>query len=187
VSPDNKNNWRCAIAEAAFMTGLERNADLIHMASYAPLFAHTEGWQWTPNLIWFDNLRSYGTPNYYVQQLFSTNKGSVVLPISYQGAAPAGQDGLYASSVYDAAAKEVVVKVVNTTATSKQTEIRLNASKKAGKTAKGQVISSKNPDAMNSLDQPKAIGPQATTVEVKNGKLTVNLEPHSVSVYLIPY
>ena len=78
ISPDNKNKWRCAIAEAAFMTGLERNADLVHMASYAPLFAHTEGWQWTPNLIWFDSLRSYGTPNYYVQQLFATNKGSKI-------------------------------------------------------------------------------------------------------------
>ncbi|HKZ38561.1 MAG TPA: alpha-L-arabinofuranosidase C-terminal domain-containing protein, partial [Chryseolinea sp.] len=65
VSPDNKNNWKCALSEAAFMTGLERNADVVHMASYAPLFAHAEGWQWTPDLIWFDNLRSYGTPNYY--------------------------------------------------------------------------------------------------------------------------
>src|SRR5690606_29797501 len=66
VSPDNKNNWKCALSEAAFMTGLERNADIVHMSSYAPLMAHTDGWQWTPDLIWFDNLRSYGTPNYYV-------------------------------------------------------------------------------------------------------------------------
>ena len=71
VSPDNKNNWKCAMSEAAFMTGLERNADMVYMASYAPLFAHAEGWQWTPDLIWFDNLRSYGTPNYYVQKLFA--------------------------------------------------------------------------------------------------------------------
>ena len=76
VSPDNKNNWQCALAEAAFMTGLERNAEVVTMCSYAPLFAHSEGWQWTPDLIWFDNLKSYGTPNYYVQKLFSLNKGT---------------------------------------------------------------------------------------------------------------
>jgi alpha-N-arabinofuranosidase len=65
--PDNHSNWECALSEAAFMTGLARNADVVRMASYAPLFAHVDAWQWTPDLIWFDNLRSYGTPNYYVQ------------------------------------------------------------------------------------------------------------------------
>ena len=57
------------------MTGLERNADVVRMASYAPLFAHVDGWQWTPDLIWVNNLQVYGTPNYYVQKLYSTNKG----------------------------------------------------------------------------------------------------------------
>jgi len=66
ASPDNRNNWECTLLEAALMTGLERNADLVVMASYAPLFAHTDAWQWTPNMIWFDNMRSFGTPNYYV-------------------------------------------------------------------------------------------------------------------------
>ena len=56
---ENKNNWESALAEAAFMTGLERNADIVQMASYAPLFAHVEGWQWTPDLIWFDNTSCY--------------------------------------------------------------------------------------------------------------------------------
>ena len=46
TSPDNKNNWECALAEAAFMTGLERNADVVVMTSYAPLMAHADGWQW---------------------------------------------------------------------------------------------------------------------------------------------
>ena len=69
VSPNNKNNLLTALSEAAFMTGLERNADVVSMASYAPLFAHVDGWQWTPDLIWVDNLRTYGTPNYYVQKI----------------------------------------------------------------------------------------------------------------------
>lgn len=182
VSPDNKNNWRCAISEAAFMTGLERNADMIHMASYAPLFAHTEGWQWTPNLIWFDNLRSYGTPNYYVQKLYATNKGSKVLPISYQNAAASGQDGLYASSTFDAATGDVIVKIVNITASPKSAEIRLDGLKKTNSTGILIVLKSDNPEAVNSLDQPMAVGPTETPIEVKSGKASVVLAANSFSV-----
>ena len=182
VSPDNKNNWRCAISEAAFMTGLERNADLIHMASYAPLFAHTEGWQWTPNLIWFDNLRSYGTPNYYVQKLYATNKGTKVLPISYQNAAASGQDGLYASSTLDAATGEIIVKIVNTTAAAKAAEIRLDGLKKATGTGKIIVLKSDNPEAVNGLDQPMAVSPTEASIEVKDKKASVVLAANSFSV-----
>ncbi|MFN4254788.1 MAG: alpha-L-arabinofuranosidase C-terminal domain-containing protein [Saprospiraceae bacterium] len=182
VSPDNKNNWRCAISEAAFMTGLERNADLIHMASYAPLFAHTEGWQWTPNLIWFDNLRSYGTPNYYVQKLYATNKGSKTLPISYQNAAPTGQDGLYASSVLDEKTGEIIIKIVNTTAAAKPVEIQLAGLKKASGTGKLTVLKSENPEAVNSLDQPMSVAPTETSIEFRDKKVSVSLAANSFSV-----
>jgi len=84
VSVENKNNWECALSEAAFMTGMERNADVVRMASYAPLFGHVDGWQWMPNLIWADNLRSYGTPNYHVQALFTQNRGDLVLPVKLE-------------------------------------------------------------------------------------------------------
>jgi alpha-L-arabinofuranosidase len=87
-SPDNRNNLRCALAEAAFLTGIERNSDVVVMSSYAPLFGHEDAWQWRPNLIWFDNLASYATPNYYVQQLFSRNRGDVVLPVELTDARP---------------------------------------------------------------------------------------------------
>jgi alpha-L-arabinofuranosidase len=88
VSPDNRNNLRCALAEAAFMMGLERNSDVVVMSSYAPLLGHEEAWQWRPNLVWFDNLTSYATPNYYVQQMFSRNRGDVVLPVKLSDARP---------------------------------------------------------------------------------------------------
>jgi alpha-L-arabinofuranosidase len=98
VSPDNRNNLRCALAEAAFMTGLERNSDVVVMSSYAPLLGHEEAWQWRPNLFWFDNLAAYATPNYYVQQMFSRNRGDVVLPIQLIDSRPpepaAGRIGL---------------------------------------------------------------------------------------------
>ncbi len=81
VSVNNENNWECALAEAAFMTGMERNADIVRLASYAPLFGHADAWQWRPNLIWADNLRAYGTPNYHVQSLFARNRGDTILPV----------------------------------------------------------------------------------------------------------
>lgn len=81
VSVNNDNNLECALAEAAFMTGMERNADIVRLASYAPLFGHVDGWQWRPNLIWVDNLRAHATPNYHVQALFARNRGDTVLPV----------------------------------------------------------------------------------------------------------
>jgi alpha-N-arabinofuranosidase len=65
--------------------------DVVRMSSYAPLFGHVDAWQWTPNMIWFDNLRSYGTPNYYVQKMFSVNKGTRELPVLLDGSAKNGQ------------------------------------------------------------------------------------------------
>jgi len=100
------------------MTGMERNADVIHMATYAPpLFARTEGWQWRPDMIWFDNLHAVRTSSYYVQQLFSRNKGSQVLPLTMNQKPVAGNDdqyGLFASAVWDNDTREIIVKVVNT-------------------------------------------------------------------------
>jgi alpha-L-arabinofuranosidase len=87
VSTKNRNNLECALAEAAYLTGLERNADVVRMASYAPLFANTEAWQWTPDLIWVDSLHVTPTPNYFVQQMFSCNRGDAVLPLEIGGLA----------------------------------------------------------------------------------------------------
>jgi alpha-L-arabinofuranosidase len=77
-----QGNLRGAIGEAVFMTGMERNSDVVTMASYAPLFAHVSYKKWNPDLINFDSSRVYGLPSYYVQQMFSQNRGDVVLPAS---------------------------------------------------------------------------------------------------------
>lgn len=112
TSPNNRNNLLCALAEAAFMTGLERNSDVVVMSSYAPLFGHEQAWQWRPNLIWFDNLLAYATPNYYVQQLFSQHRGDTVLPVelvdSHPAEQPQGRIGL-ATSRSSAEFKDLVV------------------------------------------------------------------------------
>ncbi len=74
-------NLSSALGEAAFMTGMERNSDVVQMASYAPLFANLNGTQWLPDMIYYDSARGlFGTPSYYVQELFSQNRGDVVLP-----------------------------------------------------------------------------------------------------------
>lgn len=96
------NNFDASLMEAAFMTGLERNADIVHMATYAPLLAHEEGWQWRPDMIWFDNDTVRLTSSYFVQQLYATNRGDRVVPLlNAEGKPMTGQDGLYASAVTD--------------------------------------------------------------------------------------
>ena len=97
------------------MTGLERNADVVRMASYAPLFANTEAWQWTPDLLWVDSLRVYPTPNYYVQQLFGRNRGDEVLPTEVGGieTSAKGRQSLYASATHDDDSNDTIIKVVN--------------------------------------------------------------------------
>jgi alpha-L-arabinofuranosidase len=89
-----RGNLRAAIGEAAFMTGMERNSDVVVMSSYAPLFVNV-GWrQWNPDAINFDSSRAYGTPSYHVQKMFSRNRGDVVLPIDLESpAVEAGAKG----------------------------------------------------------------------------------------------
>lgn len=84
--PDKANSLFAALAEAAMMTGFERNSDIVGMTAYAPLFCKIGGSQWTPDLIWFTNTRSYGTPSYHVQKLFSTNRPDQLLPIEVKRA-----------------------------------------------------------------------------------------------------
>ena len=79
-----QGNLRAAVGEAAFMTGLERNADVVIMASYAPLFVNVNHKRWNPDLINFDSARVYGLPSYYAQQMFSENRGEVVLPLAIE-------------------------------------------------------------------------------------------------------
>jgi alpha-N-arabinofuranosidase len=180
-SPLNKNTWECALAEAAFMTGLERNADVVSMASYAPLFAHVDGWQWTPDLIWFDNLKSYGTPNYYVQQLFSLNKGTDVVPLMLGNESVAGQDGCYATASLDKNTNELIIKFVNTAATAQNVSFKINGGNYQKKATVITLHSEKGSDE-NSLDNPTAISPVQSTMAVNGKAVNVNMEPNTFKI-----
>jgi len=184
-SPDNRNNWNCALAEAAFMTGLERNADVVNLCSYAPLFAHTEGWQWNPNLIWFDNLKSFGTANYYVQKMFSNNKGTHVLPILIDKKPLTGQDGLYASAAFDQNKNEIVLKLVNSTAKEQTTNIVLEGAKKLVGKGKLTVLKSDDINKINSLEQPTVISPVEQELTIQGKTMKQVLAPYSFTVIRI--
>lgn len=173
---DNHNNWRAALAEAAFMTGLERNGDAVEMASYAPLMAHIDAWLWTPDAIWFDNLRSYGTPNYYVQSVFANNVGTRAVPIT-----PLVEAGLYASASLDEKSGELIVKAINTTPAIRRAEIQIAGVAPSG-VVKITVLRGADLNAENSFDYPKAVAPEAATAKVKSGRILVELKPYSVNV-----
>jgi alpha-N-arabinofuranosidase len=181
ASPDNKNNWQCAMSEAAFMTGLERNADVVNMASYAPLFAHVEGWQWTPDLIWFDNLKSFGTPNYYVQQLYSLNKGTDIVPLTLNNEAVAGQDGCFASAALDNNTHELIIKVVNASRQEQKAEF---AVKGIMPESKGTltVLQSNDLNAVNSLTAPLAVSPQKSEIVFDKSLVKLDMKPYSFNV-----
>jgi alpha-N-arabinofuranosidase len=185
-SPENKNTWDCAISEAAFMTGLERNADVVGMASYAPLFANVDAWQWTPDLIWFDNLNSYGSPSYYVQKLYARNKGTRVLPLTMPSGAKNGTDNLFASAVADEPTREVVVKLVNYSGSPRPVSISLTGAKGLGKTGRAQVMASADLQTQNSLKEPQKLAPQESTFAVKGNVLTYTLAPNSFTVLRVP-
>ncbi|MFV5694421.1 alpha-L-arabinofuranosidase C-terminal domain-containing protein [Flavobacterium sp. LB3P122] len=181
ASPDNKNNWECAFSEAAFMTGLERNAEVVNLTSYAPLMAHEEAWQWTPDLLWFNNLEAYGSANYYVQKLFSTNKGTDLIAITKDGKPVTGQNNLFASAVKDLNTKEVIVKLVNTAATVQEVNVDLKGSKLA---SKGTVITLTSPNLQdeNSFANPKKISPTEREFKLKGDKAQTSLPAYSVTV-----
>ena len=186
ASPDNKNNWECALSEAAFMTGLERNADLVVMTSYAPLMAHADGWQWTPDLIWFNNLESYGTANYYVQKLFANHPGTDLLKITLDGAAVTGQNKLYASAVKDENTKEVIIKVVNTSAKSQEMAVNLKGEKLEG-SAKVWTLTSDDLKAVNSFESPQKISPEESALFFKKREMNAKIEPYSMTVFSVKY
>ncbi|HXD00185.1 MAG TPA: alpha-L-arabinofuranosidase C-terminal domain-containing protein [Verrucomicrobiae bacterium] len=187
VSTKNVNNLECALAEAAYMTGLERNADVVRMASYAPLFANTEAWQWTPNLIWVNSEKVYATPNYYVQQLFSCNRGDVLLPVKLDGieTSATGIQDLYASATRDDKTGEIILKVVNPEANEEAVEIKLDGSSPVESEAKVLTLAGDRLDEANSMDQPKQISPVESNIEDAAADFTHAFPARSMTVLRI--
>lgn len=195
---DNRkwNHFNASLLEAAFMTGLERNADVVLMASYAPLLAHVEGWQWRPDLVWFDNLNIVRTCSYYVQQLYACNKGTEVLPLTMNGkhvAGKDGQNGLYASVVKDEHKKTYIVKVVNLASDQQEINIRFERLPRKIRLTSGVSCTSIHSDESyldNTIDSPDRIVPVTvplSDVEFVGNHLKTHIGPKTFAVYTFPY
>jgi alpha-N-arabinofuranosidase len=201
-----------ALGDAAWLTGLERNADVIVMNCYAPLLVNVNpgGRQWAVNLIGYDALTSFGSPSYYVQKMFSTNKGDVVLPAQFDplprltrdqipvapapplpppraGAPPPNPgpqgpfDGLYVSATRDDASGDVILKLVNVQATAQPLRIDLKGVATVRRNATGKVITGAL-GAVNTVAEPRNVIPRAFTIADSSTSFLHELPALSVSV-----
>ncbi|MBO7114687.1 MAG: carbohydrate binding domain-containing protein [Bacteroidaceae bacterium] len=182
------NHYYASLLEAAFMTDLERNADIVHMATYAPLFAHVEGWQWRPDLIWYDNLSSFRTVSWYVQQLYSQYKGDNVVGLTMNGKPVAGQDGqngLFASAVREG--NNIYIKVANTSDKEQQLSFNFNGLKKKAvmKALKRVDLSSDKLYEDNSIDAPTNIVPVENAFEGNGQSIQAAICPLSFSIFIL--
>ena len=186
-------SFHAALTDAAFLTGLERNADLVVMSCYAPLFVNLNpgGQQWATDLIGYNTLTAFGSPSYYVQKMFYNNKGDAVLPISLTpqiaptapppptaatNNAPAGggrgrgrgpstpPQTMFASSSFDEATGDVILKVINAVETPQQVEISLEGAPAIGKTARMEVLTGGLTD-VNSIAEPMKVAPKGSTID----------------------
>lgn len=182
-STGKANNFLSALSEAAFMTGLERNADVVHLATYAPLFAHVDAWQWNPDLIWFDNLKVMRTPNYYVQQMYGMNAGTHVLSLLMNGQPVTGQDKLYATAALDQNTGEVILKIVNAASEAAQTQLNIaGLGKKRIVSGKQIYLHSDGLKTTNTMEY-ESIVPRVRPFTISGKEIELDLPAYSFTVY----
>ncbi len=182
---DPTPNLEAALADAAWLTGLERNSDLVIMASYAPLFVNVNpgGMQWPPDLIGYDALTSYGSPSYWTQVMFSTHLGTQVVASTLANA----PSRVYASATCDEKNRKLFVKVVNATSASEPLAIALTGVASLAPRATLTTMSGKTPNAANSSAHPDAVVPVAHSVPIAGPKFTQTFAPYSVNVLELSY
>ena len=172
-------NMGGALGDAAWMTGLERNSDIVIMASYAPLFVNVDpgGMQWETDLIGYNALHSYGSPSYYAQVMFASYLGDHTLDASLTGAGPK----FFYSVTRSAAKKQIYLKLVNAASTPQLVEIDL---KGAGIDAAAKLVnlSAKDTQATNSINNPTFLVPVDSTLSVAGDKLHHLMPPFSIQV-----
>ncbi|MCQ2524257.1 MAG: carbohydrate binding domain-containing protein [Lachnospiraceae bacterium] len=172
---EDSNTFYAALAEAAFVTGLERNSDLVVMASYAPLLSRIGYSQWSPNMIWFDGGSSYATPSYHVQKLFSINKGEYIKEYKPLN------EGTFFTSAVKAADGSVILKAVNVG--DKEETIDLTGLNLVADDRKVKVtVLAAGKDDVNSISSPDKVSPVESEVEFKDA---VKVAPLSLKVIVI--
>ena len=172
-----------ALAEGLYLLHVERNADIVCMTSYAPLFARKKADNWNPDLIYFDNERPFLTCSYYVQQLFGKSSGQYYYGdcVQFDGDAPGveqpQQDVHYGQSVVlNVKTRRLYVKLVN--ATDKEKEADINLSRFSLKKTATKTVLTGAPDAENNYDA-QPIAPKTETIKAKK-KFDIDLPPYSM-------
>ena len=142
-----------------------------------------DGWQWKPDLIWFDNLTSVRSANWYVQMLYGTNRGTNMLKLTENGKPVTGTDGLYASAVYDKDSKSYIVKIGNASDKEQTVTLGFNNLKQPVSTAKVTLLQSSDIQAENSIANKTVIVPQTSELPVNGTSVKVILPAKSFTVY----
>lgn len=190
------NTLEGALAEAAFMTGLERNCDVVILASYAPLFARLGYAQWSPDMIWFDEATSYGSPSYYVQQMYGQNMGDFTLETNGQEKAFAKEKLYYSVSCVNGTAEteeQIILKIVNGADTERKLELELGEGRMQDEMCDGvggqdgvgkeaytmTILTYEDKDAFNSITEPCKVAPVKAEGSLKEG---ITLPAYSFAV-----
>jgi len=178
-------NLEAALGDAAWMTGMERNSDIVIMSSYAPLFVNVNpgGMQWATDLIGYNALTSYGSPSYWAQVLFGSYLGTEVVATTLTYGGPR----VYASVTRDEKLHKLFVKVVNASSEAQSLSIALSGVVKVGPEAKLITLSGKTPNATNSITNPKAIVPVERKIQVPGPKFEQRFAPYSINVLEMSY
>lgn len=177
-----KNNIWSAIEEAAYLTGIEKNADVVSMISYAPTLAKVNAQSTDVNLIWFDSQEVCLTPDYYTQMLFANNFGTQYISTDLNMA----DNGVYESVTVDTAEQVIYVKLVNSEF--KDVNLTLNIQGFENVTdASNQYLSETFKAACNEVGEKLYVAPREKTYTLSDNKLTFTLEGLSVNVIRIPY
>ena len=199
-------NLNAALGDAAWMTGMERNSDLIIMSCYAPLFVNVntatatapKAWQWDSDLIGYDALSSYGSPSYYVQKLFSHYLGNKLVPAtvtnipvqnrpltkkdSAEGITSKTVPTLFYSVTMNDTTGTVYLKMVNTTAKKQAVKINMDGTANISPEATLVVVKGNKPEDTNTINDPGKILPVTSTIKGVTKSFTRNLDPYSVSI-----
>jgi alpha-N-arabinofuranosidase len=182
---DPTPNLQAALGDAAWMTGMERNSDLIIMSSYAPLFVNVNagGMQWATDLIGYDALTSYGSPSYWAQVMFAGHVGTEVVSSTLENSGTK----VYASVTRDEKQRKLFVKVVNATSNAQPLAIQVKGAGKVTGQVKRITLSGKTPNATNSIAQPNVLVPVEHTIAVAGEKFEQNFAPYSINVLEMSY
>jgi alpha-N-arabinofuranosidase len=162
------------------MTGMERNSDIVIMASYAPLLVNVNpgGMQWESNLIGYDAMNSYGSPSYYAQVMFSNHLGDEILNATLEGTAPK----LFYSVTRKSNDGTIYLKLVNASSAPQALRLQLNGGKGIDKNGRLIAMSAKTTAGTNSITQPAAIVPVESGLHDAGAQFSHTLPGYSIEV-----